>query len=903
MPSESPSVTESVQSPSRGSAPATLAATRAHLDEHRPALFSLLAAPATAGVAFAQRHAEIMDGLLIKLYLAASARVPAARGSSMVLAAVGGYGRQLLGCKSDLDVRFFTTGSAQKLQPFVDAMLYPLWDAGVSIGHQVVTLADAVHTAKSDLPTATALLDVRGLIGDQHLVRELSERAFAGPFSDARLPDFLAKLDQQADSRQVRFTDSVYLLEPDVKNGRGGLRDLDLASWAAGARFHTSDLRELEGLGIVSATQVSELLRAQDFLWAVRNHLHHRASRKHDRLTFGEQESIAVLMGYGDGAQTHSCVERFMSDYYRHARVITRLRDQIIGRAKRRPRRGRAREVDLGRGLYSGDEGVGLRELTGVERDPAIALRLYAAAVEADLPVAPQSRTAIALATADDGFCAALRADAQAGALFVGLVATCKPSRFRDGSILGELHEVGLLGAMIPELEALVGRVHHDLYHVYTVDVHSVAAVDHMRALSRGELAQTQPFASRLAAEVARPQTLLLATLLHDLGKAIGRQDHCARGADLARMILGRLGLAPEDIAHACELIRLHRVMYVAAAQRDLADPATVAELVRQTRGRQLLRDLYLLTIADRATTGPASLSPWQLGMLDALMRAGDALLSDHAGEDPARIAAVREQTKRAWNDAAHPNFIDEFMDGMPERYLLASSPAEIVAHAGVALASQAQPVVAQLVPSRHADVAELCVVSAVTADRPGLLAAITAAISGNRLEIAAAQIHSRPLPDGGVQAVDIFWVRGAARGAAAAAERLPKLQRDLRAVIAGQVQAADFLAQPTAAVWGGRPIPAVSTQIAIDHGASHRHTVIEVVTADRHGLLFTLAHALAQLGVSIHVAKINTEGSAVIDVFYVTEADGKKLEPGARSKQVCASLQAALDALAATQH
>ncbi|HEX7478642.1 MAG TPA: [protein-PII] uridylyltransferase [Polyangiales bacterium] len=889
-------------------------AVRGYLDEHRAELAGLLRAPRSAGMLFARRHAEIMDGLLAQLHAGAAARLPEVRLDSFALAAVGGYGRQLLGCKSDLDVRFITDGSPDKLRSFVEAMLYPLWDAGVSIGHQVVSLSEAVEAARHDLPTATALLDLRPLVGNAALVRKLSERASAALWSESRLPAFLAELERHAQVRYERFGDSVYLLEPDVKNGTGGVRDLDLALWAARARFHTSDLRKLEALGVVTGGQVEEILLACDFLWAVRNHLHERAGRRCDRLTFGEQESLAGLMGYATrigaapGASATqllgATVEAFMSDYYRHARAITRVRDQIIGRAKRRERRIRPREVDLGQGLLRCEGGVGLRNPAELASDPALALRMYAMAVARDMPVLAHSREAVLRATNDESFGAALRASAEASALFVSLVATCRQTRFRNGSILAELHDVGLLVAMLPEFAPVVGRVHHDMYHVYTVDVHSVAAVDRLRALSRGDFVAEQPLACRLAAEVARPQPLFMATLLHDIGKAIGGHDHARRGAEMARPILTRLGFSPDDVDDACHLVDKHLVMYLVAVQRDLADPATVKEFVREVRGREGLRDLFLLTVADLSTTSPTSMTKWKAGMLDTLMRASDALLSGQTGEEPSRAARVRDQVKRSWTQPGDHGFIDEFLATMPERYLMSNTPAEIAAHASVAQQRPGETVTAKLVPSRHPDVAELCVVTdgradtelcVVAADRPGLLASITAAISANRLEIHAAQINSRTRPDGGVQAVDVFWVRSAARGAEGVAERLPKLERDLRGVIAGQLQPSELLKQPEVSNRSARAVPTVFTEIVIDDRASAQHTIIEVLTADRHALLFTLAQALHELAITIHVAKINTEGSRVIDVFYVTETDGRKLQPGTRTEEVRARLQAAL--------
>jgi [protein-PII] uridylyltransferase len=859
----------------------------------------MLESPALSGTALARRHSKVMDGLLSALYPPAFAAAQQQRKKSppALLAAVGGYGRQRLAWKSDLDVRLLTTDSPERLRPVAESILYPLWDAGVSIGHQVITISDAIETARRDLPTATALLDSRALVGDQAVAAMLEERAFAAIFNEGELPKFMRRLEEEVSERHRRFGDSVYLLEPDVKNGEGGLRDLDIALWAARARFHTSDLIDLLKVGVLVAREAEEMRSAADFIWSLRNHLHYRAGRRSDRLTFEEQEAIARAMGYRKRVDTSDTseagaalmVEAFMSDYYRHARVITRLREQVVARATPRLSRRKPRIADLGHGLRSFDGQVTFADPARLRDDPAIVLRLYAVAMSSGKTVLPYARDVVARNSSDPAFSAALRASSEAAQIFVQLVSTARPSPFKNGSILAELHEVGLLTAMIPEFLPVVGRVHHDVYHVYTVDVHSVAAVDRLRALVRGDLTEENPLACRLAAEITRPSMLFLATLLHDVGKAIGGKDHSKRGAHMAETILKRLGLPREEVRSGCHLIMQHLLMYRIAAHRDLEDTATVAEFVREVQGREGLRDLYLLTVADLSTTSPTSMTKWKARMLDELYLAADRLLSGIDTSDAARLERVRQEVRQLAGLELDRGFLDEYMDTMPERYLLSNTPKEIVAHAMVALRARRSAVTAALVPSRHPDVAELCVVvgdrqpepglCVITTDRPGLLAAITAAIAANGFEVHAAQIHSRVLPDGGVQAVDVFFIRNHLAGGQGVEEALPKLERDLQRVLGGEVTPRELAKRRSSSRWSERPSPTVLTEVVIDNRASSRYTVIEVLTKDRPGVLFSLAEALHQLGVSIAVAKINTEGTKVVDVFYVTTAQGSKLD------------------------
>jgi [protein-PII] uridylyltransferase len=872
----------------------------------------MLATEGAGGTLLAERHSKIMDGLLGALYPLAFATNQAGRRSPLLLAAVGGYGRQRVGLKSDLDVRILTTEPPESVSAVAEALFYPLWDARISIGHQVIAISDALELARDDLPAATILLDWRSIAGDMHLGQELLDRAYAGVFSEGELGAFMRRLETEVSDRHVRFGHSVFLLEPDVKNGPGGLRDLDVARWAARARWRVESFTDLVRLGVLVARDAEEIERAADFLWSVRNLLHKHSARRSDRLTFDEQEVIAAHLGYRARAGTPpdaseeqidgAMVEAFMSDYYRHARAVNRAREEILVRATPHIGHRAPRQVDLGNRLRAFDGHITVADAHELVLDPPLALRLYAAAMARDMPILPFARAAIAHAVAEPAFAEALRESPEAATLFVGLVCTAKVAPFRNGSILSELHDVGLLTAMIPEFTPVVGRVHHDTYHVYTVDVHSVAAIDRLRALIRGDLAKEYPLASRLAAEVTKPEVLFLATLLHDVGKAIGGKDHSGRGAEMARRILLRLGFAQVDIEDAAHLILHHLLMYFVAVRRDFQDARAIAEFAKEVSDGEGLRNLYLLTIADISTTSPTSMTSWKARMLDELFVATAAHLEGTA-PDIGRVARVFVQVEEHWDPSADRAFLEEFLKSMPERYLLSNTPAEIAAHALVAFRGRDSTVSAALVPSRHPDVAELCVVTGdrpngaglcvVTEDRPGLLAAITAAIVASRLEVHAAQIHTRKLPDGALQAVDVFWVKNRLEGPEEIERALPKLERDLQNVVSGAVDPRTLAAQRSSR-WSERPMPNVSTEVLIDDRGSD-HTVIEVFTKDRAGLLFTLAQALHELSLTIHVAKINTEGSRVTDVFYVTEIDGTKLHPGDRTHQVRAALLSAL--------
>lgn len=861
---------------------------RTRLDEQREPLVrrvsELPESHADVGLALGRAHAEVLDDLLTRLYPVAfeaalgDANVPA----PLALAGVGGYGRGAVALGSDLDVRLLAVNLDQA-EEVANKLLYPLWDSGLPVGHQVVTADDLLSAARDDLPTATSLLDWRHVAGDERLSQRLHERAATGIFAPGELGAFIQRLEREGEQRHRRFGGSVYLLEPDVKNGPGGLRDLDVARWAARARWGVGDVDDLVRYGVFVPRHLRAVSEAREQLWRIRNVLHELAGRRSDRLTFDAQEALAARFGYGD--HPGEAVERLMSDYYRAARTISRFRDIVLARAMPTRRRRRPSYVDLGDGIVLFDGEVALRSHEQLKDDPASALRVVAAAVDQRVRIRPGTRGAIVALCGDTSWSQELRDAPDAARTFVELVTCCGDVELKAGSVMRELHDLGILLAMIPEFAPVVGRVHHDTYHVYTVDVHSVAALDRLVEIVRGEVVLdcdeenrwVDALACRLGAEISQPTVLFFATLLHDIGKAIGRRDHSERGAELAQAILPRLGFESAQIEDVCRLIENHLKMYLTATRRDLDDPHTLSEFASVVRNREGLRDLYLLTVADLSTTSPTSMTSWKARMLDDLFVATNRYFREGTGEDRVRLDQRRALVLSASSDEATCR---AYLDGMPDRYLLANPAQAIVAHSDLVSrylhGSEAAAV--DIVPSRHHDVDEVCI---VTDDRPGLLAAITAALGAGRLHVHGAQIFSCEVQHGGAErtlAVDVFWLHHGPEGSPSPIiDVLDKLREDLAKVLGGEVQPRELLL-PRRRGGSSSKQPPVATKVMVDNRASAGYTVVEVITRDRQGLLFALADALHELGYSIAVAKIATEGTRVVDVFYLGEPDGKKV-------------------------
>lgn len=864
-----------------------------YLTQHRAAVAALVEdGSLDAGIVTSHRYSKVYDGLLSSLFSAAeTAMLKEKTWVPLSLAAVGSYGREVLGPFSDLDVRLLCTKNSAKARPAAEALLYPLWDAGLNIGHQVVTVDEMIDLARKDLPTATCLLDWRPLAGDNDIGQRMLDRAFQGVFGPGGIGQFIARLEQGAAERHQRFGGSVFLLEPDVKNGEGGLRDLDVALWAARARWRVRDLGELVRAGVLVGREWAEIEHSRTMLMRVRNLLHLEAGRRAERLSFEQQERLAARLGYGTGG---IAVERFMSEYYRHARSLARARESILARAQPPPRRP-PRETSIGRGLKltrDARDAVSLVDPAALWQDPALALRIYDEAVRRNLPVYPFARHALARAASSEEFCEALRQSREAAELFVKLACVVQRTHLKNGSVLQDLHDVGLLVAMIPEFAPVVGRVHHDIYHVYTVDVHSVAALDQLRALSRGDLAAEHPLACRLAAELPRPNVVFFATLLHDVGKDLGGKNHADRGAEMTRDILGRLGFSEPDIFEAQHLVRKHLRMYHVASRRDLDDPKTLEEFCADVHGLEGLRELYLLTLSDVTTTSPGSMTSWKRRTLDELYVAAERFLSEGgAGPEEARVESVKALVRKQRPAHVEAAFLEHFLSALPERYLYANEPAALIQQAD--FAARAEKEVASIgVLTTTEPYVELCVVAD---DRPGLLAMITATFSHAKLKVLGAQVYSWVGSDGRRRSLDMFWVRSGQQ-ASATVKLVPRLESELRRLMAGEIDAVELVTgsrqQPA---WTLRHTPPVETKVNVDNRGASNHTIIEVTTRDRRGLLFWLASTLQQSGLSIDLAKVNTEGERVADVFYVVDERGGKVTDEALIEELKARISAAI--------
>lgn len=805
----------------------------------------------------------------------------------MALVATGGWGRREVCPYSDIDfILLCHKRDADRARELADKLLYPMWDARIDVGHAVRDPQATAKLAKDDLATATALLDVRLVAGNPDLVDQLQRatRKVIAPGGNAN--GFVAKLAREKESRHDRFGDSLYLLEPNLKQGIGALRDLATSVWAARARWSITELSELVSLGHATSRQVAILEAARDFLLRIRALLQLSAGRATDQLTFEIQEAIAPSLypearpPSGDVRPAVApAVEALMRHYYLHARGVVQVADRLLEAAtvpaRRRPR---IRRVDRSFLTFNGK--LSLRDPAVVSREPAEMVRLFRVACEHQLPVYGHTKELIAQTVADRH--SALTGNAVAGGHF--LDALIDPTDSGQPAHLEEMHQLGLLSALMPEFAPCTCRVQHDLYHVYTVDQHQLYAVAMLKRLARGELTDAYPTATAALATVTRPVPLYLSTLLHDVGKPMGK-GHAEKGARIAGIIARRFRLAEGDV-ELCEfLVRQHLTMSHLSQRRDLSDPEVIERFASRVGDEERLVQLYLLTLVDTAMTAPGNLNQWKEQLLRELfVRTRDYL----RGNGPTvEVVAdqrprVRERTlelliRRGFDEAV----AKRWLDSVDERFFDTLTPRQAARHLALAIEREASgaPVAISVACYPLKGHSELAVVAD---DVRGLLSAIAGVLSANRVDVLGAMVGCKTGDDGAVPpvALDMFHVRDlVGRAIAEDDPRWDRIRDDLAAIVGGGVdpeQIRELMQRRRKrSMFEERVTPEVPTVVTIHNEASTDYTVVEVATRDGVGVLHAITRALTDMGLDIHLARVATEGERVADAFYVAEGDG----------------------------
>jgi [protein-PII] uridylyltransferase len=814
----------------------------------------------------------------------------------LAVIARGGYGRGELNPQSDIDLLFLHD---YKPGPYAEVVteiiLHALWDAGLTVGQAVRNARESVRAANDDLKEKTAILDIRFLAGEEKLWAALDQALIDEVLNRNQQKFFQAKLEESRD-RHRRYGDSIYLLEPQLKEGEGGLRDLHTALWLAKVKYKVHSLPELVQKAIISEAELEEVLRAQDFLYRVRNSLHFLSGRHFDQLTFEYQERIAPLLGFTPATTmadaSDSAASALMRFYYAQAAAIHRFSEGLIARVTEDPAVGRFMRRTGGRlirpGVLIQGHLLAIAEKEFFTRAPINLLTIFADCqahgVELSGSAYQQVRDSLG-GLIDDAF----RCDPRTGMALMGILS----GRQRVAETLEAMHRAGVLGAVIPEFGNLYARVLHDLYHIYTVDRHSLAAVRELERLRAGEFKDSNPLLTEVVREVTALPFIFLALVLHDIGKGHGH-DHHERGALLTADVSRRLGLDGEETDLVVFLVRNHLMMSQVAQKGDVDDVRTVEEFARAVGSIDRLKALYLMTFADMRAVAPNVYNNWRDMLLsDLYMRALKILeQGDREAVDPERRlalvkAAVRERLAPL---GATPGELATFLDLMPERYFLTVPEDDIPTHFELMGALGAQALVCR---HRHYPELEFSEFIVATRDQPGLFSKIAGVLTANNLNILSARITTRADD----VALDVFRVSHGAGGMAMEEERWLRVERDLEAVLAGQRDLEAMVAEAQRARVAGRKfVRRVATEITVDNRSSEQYTVVDVFTQDRVGLLFAITHTLFKLGMVIHLARISTNADQALDVFYISDASGGKVVELDAMRRLRAALVERLD-------
>jgi len=841
---------------------------------------------------------DLTDGVVGELFQTICAEANASAEPPLALVATGGYGRRELSPRSDVDLLalFPEENTLRPSAELVAERLHrALWDAGLEAGYAARTLKQCLETARADHTIRTALLDGRLVAGDGQLFKSF-ERATVTELEARKIDEFIADKLDEYNERRKRYGGSVWLLEPHLKHGKGGLRDLQAALWIARARHKVAGLGEAGERGLLPAREMQAARAARDLLWKLRNELHYATGRRDDRLTFDNQRRLAQVLDYRDEPGGELAVEKFMRDTFIALLEIARASDAVIDRCAvedaPRPRRvPKPQPIDAAFKIWNGRVTVNDKEVFA--RRPADMIRLYSVAETYGLPVYSYARDLLVQELHR------LEAnDREAHFEFWQLLVR----EGSEGSALQPLHELGVIGALFPEMARLRARTTHSLYHVYTVDTHTVFALTRMMRLRAGALAEDEPELTRVARAQQRPLALMLGLLYHDLGKGLG-PDHSARSAELVRGYAQRTGLDPADAADVEWLVLAHLKMSHLSQRRDLEDARLIESFAHEVGSVERLEMLYLLTYADMASVSAENWTRWKANLLRTLYEKTRAQL--HGDNLPAHAWSVEARRDRLAERVAplageHAALAREFARAVPERYLAAiTRPEDAARHLKLWVQARKAGFASEL----HRSLAGEADLTLVAPDRPGLLALFTAALAANGIDILGAEVNSLE----GEIALDTFVVREAGGGGAPSDARWETARGDLLRLLSGADDPHRLVQKRLRrATWATAAAPSVETRIRVDDVSSDEMTILDVVAQDRPGLLHTIADALHRAGVSIEVARIATEGNRATDAFYLRDLpaarspgrSGKIVDP-ARRASVVDAVQSAIASLA----
>ncbi len=807
------------------------------------------------------------------------------------LVATGGYGRGELYPQSDIDLLFLLPyKQTPRGEQVVEYMLYMLWDMGMKVGHATRSVAECVRLGTSDYTIRTALLETRYLWGVPGLYHEF-RRAYNASFLSGDGRDFLEAKLAERDARHRKLGDSRYVVEPNVKEGKGGLRDLQTLYWIAKYLYRVDDVGQLVEKGVLTRDEARKFAKAENFLRTVRCHIHYLTGRAEERLSFDLQAEIGRRMHYTDHAGTRG-VERFMKHYYLHAKTVgdlTRIFCAALAAGQRRkPRLAgllrfplRARQIE---GFKVEGERLTVASDDAFARDPVALIRLFHAAEEADLDIHPATLRLVTqnLKLIDHK----LRANAEANRLFMEILTSPKDPE----TALRRMNEAGVFGRFVPDFGRVVAQTQHDMYHTYTVDEHTIRAIGFLSRIENGSLKEDHPLSVEVIHKVISRRVLYLALLLHDIAKGRGG-DHSVLGAEVANNLGPRMGLTPDETETVAWLVRYHLAMSHTAFQRDLQDPKTIADFAALVQSPERLRLLLILTVCDIRAVGPTVWNGWKAALLRTLYYASEEVLTGGTlgGGRRERVKQAQDEAARLLPDWDAAEREEIFAQGYPA-YWLSFDDATHARHADLMRRAKRDntPLVVEHRVDRYRAVTEVTI---YTQDMPGLFWRIAGAMALSGANIVDAKIFT--MANG--MALDTFTVQDTEGGAFERSDKLARLSARIEQALNGQLRIAEALAGQKPNYPTRTAVFKVPPRVLIDNAASNTHTVIEVNGRDRPGFLYLVTRTLTRLSLQISSAHISTYGERAVDVFYVKDLFGLKVVHKDKLAEIKTRLETAL--------
>lgn len=815
------------------------------------------------------------------------------KGERLAIAAIGGYGRGEMAPGSDVDLLFLLPYKrTPRVEQVVEYLLYLLWDLGWKVGHAVRSVDECIRLSLTDMTIRTSLLEARFLWGENALFNEMRKR-FAKEVVGAAgsITAFIEAKMGERNERHRKVGDSRYMLEPNIKEGKGGLRDLQTLFWIAKYAYQVDEVEGLVAKGVLTAEEAVRFAKAESFLWAARSQLHYLTGRQEDRLTFDVQAEMARRLGYTEHAGKNA-VERFMKHYFMVAKDVgdlTRIFCAALEQeSKRAPRFAFLRRRFARGAEFSGftlDAGrLNVRSDRHFKDHPVDMIRLFHVAQENDLDIHPNALRAITRALSSIG--SKLREDPDANRLFLDILSSKKDPEIA----LRRMNEAGVLGRFVPDFGRIVGMMQFDMYHHFTVDEHTLFAVGILHQVEAGRLKDEVPLASEVIHTVNSRRALYVAMLCHDIAKGRGG-DHSILGAKVAEKLCPRLGMSEEETETVVWLVRWHLAMSDTAFKRDLDDEGTITKFVDLVQSPERLKLLLCLTVADIRAVGPGRWNGWKATLLRQLYRRCEERMSGTVGTEgrDSRVTAAQAALRDVLSDWPTAE-VDAHLARAYPAYWLGFNPQTLAYHAR--LIREAERTKAPLTLDTRVDRGRtITEVTVYTADHPGLFSRLAGALALAGADIVDARIFT--MTNG--MALDVFTVQAAGGGSFDSGDKLARLSVMVDKVLAGELRLADELARRRPPQTARSRAFKVAPRVLVDNTFAGNHTVIEVNGRDRPGLLYLLTRTLTQANLQIASAKISTYGNVAIDVFYVKDVFGLKITHERKLAEIRSALLNAL--------